>query len=388
MIRLLRWFLGYVYFEAVGGFSERFLNLCKIRGIPLWNVSNNGVKVKAVTSIEGFQKLNIPCENSGMVLENIKEKGLKSLVNQHKSRFGLVLGLVFAVLFISFVSGFIWNVEIIEKEGVKLDNFTEILAEEGVKIGARKSKIDVLQVQESILNKCPQLSWISINIFGSKAQIEYTPIKKNVPQDDAKTPKNLVATKKGKIVLVEGYRGKNEVKEGDYVDKGDLLISGVTVNGDLSESFVHASGKIFALTENKERITYPLKSKLTLVNERKSIYEINIFGFGIPFSRRENGEYMSKNQINLQGNGTVLPFGINRYDNLSFSEKEVELKSPQARLLLLEKCVEYKREQYADVEFEKISYGFFGNNSEAGVDFLVECLENIACEGDVFVEEN
>ena len=54
-----------------------------------------------------------------------------------------------------------------------IEGFTEYLAGLGVETGARKSKVDILQVQENLLDTFSELSWVSINIFGTKAQVEY-----------------------------------------------------------------------------------------------------------------------------------------------------------------------------------------------------------------------
>ena len=69
---LIDLFFGYVQSSAVNGFPERFINLCNIRGINLWNVKNDGVKVTAFTTEREFQELKIPAENSGMSLKIIK----------------------------------------------------------------------------------------------------------------------------------------------------------------------------------------------------------------------------------------------------------------------------------------------------------------------------
>ena len=78
MIQILRLLKGYVEFCADGGFPERFINLCNIKGINLWNVKNDGVKVLAFTTEREFQELKIPAENSGMTIKIIKSRGLKS----------------------------------------------------------------------------------------------------------------------------------------------------------------------------------------------------------------------------------------------------------------------------------------------------------------------
>ncbi len=388
MARLLRWILGYVSFIAEGGFTERFLNLCKINNISLWNVENDGVKVKAITSRKDFERINKASVNSGMDIVNVCEKGLPSLINQHKSRFGIAVGVVVFSLFIAIMSGFVWEIEIVEKDGVKLEGFTEALAAEGVKIGSVKSKIDILQVQENLLEKFPELNWISLNIFGSKVQIEYTPIKENEPLDDAKTPKNLVASKKGRVTLVEGYRGKNEVKEGMFVDKGQLLISSVLVNEDLSESFVHAKGKVFAETENEIGFNEKTKRKNAVITDNSNSYTLKLFGLNIPLGIKKDDGLLSHSSIDLKGNGVVLPIGFIRQDNLNFIENEITLTDAQSRLLLFEKCIEHKRSFYKDAKIDSVRFKFYGENNKKGVKLYIKCTENIAIEGKVLVAEN
>ena len=60
MIQLLRLLKGYVSFTAEGGFPERFINLCNSNGIVLWDVQNDGVKVKAFTTTKDFKRIIFP----------------------------------------------------------------------------------------------------------------------------------------------------------------------------------------------------------------------------------------------------------------------------------------------------------------------------------------
>ena len=68
LVRVLRSVLGYVEFEAFGGFAERFINLCTLNGINLWDVKNDGVKVCACTDFDGYKKMRKCARNSGMRL--------------------------------------------------------------------------------------------------------------------------------------------------------------------------------------------------------------------------------------------------------------------------------------------------------------------------------
>ena len=380
MIQLLRLLKGYVEFSAEGGFPERFINLCNIRGINLWNVKNDGVKVVAFTTVREFEELKIPAENSGMSLSVIKFRGAKSFANRHKWRCGVALGIIMAFCFWFFMSGYIWEVEVLASDGVNVEAFTESLGALGVKVGARKSKIDIIQVQNELMNEYSQLLWVSVNIFGGKAQVEMSEFIQEKEITDTKKPINVVAGKKGEIVLVKGYNGINAVKEGDNVTKGTLLISGVVRNFDGSEYFTHARGEVFARTENKEKITYSFKNDGFITAQRDERYYLYIFSLRIPLGFRTKGDLLSENALLLKSKRAVLPFGIIRDDNLSLSEKSIEYSSCQAMLSGLLEGVKIKREKYNKSDLKKVEYRLNNKIKYGEIIVAINCIEDIAEE--------
>lgn len=386
MITFLRLIKGYVIFCAEGGFAERFLNLCRLRGISLWDIKNDGVKVEACTTIDEFNRLSEPAKNSGMEIEVLKNRGLPFFIKRHKWRCGAVLGLFFTIILVWFASGFIWEVEIVEENGVKPTDFTQTLTELGVKTGVRKSKIDILQVQEELLNIYPELSWVSLNIFGGKAQIEYTPAREQLEIEDTKNPVNIVAAKSGKVTLVEGYRGTNKVKEGEFVAEGSLIISAITINADGSENLVHASGKVFAQTKNTTNYSEPLirDGYITAFPERR--YSVNFFNAIIPFGMAPDGDMDTASSMMLEGNSAVLPVGILREDTFSVDEREIGLTEEQGILKALTKAVSEKRAKYKDAELQKVEYKTSSDKKAVNVSEVVVCVEDIATEKAVYVE--
>ena len=388
MVGLLRALAGYTRFCAEGGFPERFLNLCKINGISLWNIKNDGVKVEACTSIKGFKKIQIPAERSGMEIKVIKNSGAPIFLKRHKWRCGAAFGVLAAVVFVWLMSGCIWEVEIVEENGVKIEDFTETLAEYGVKAGTRKSKIDILEVQEKLLKHYPQLSWVSINIFGDKVQVEYTPVKLAHEIKDADKPSNIVARKNGKIVLVEGYKGENAVKEGAYVAKGALLISGVRKNADGSEAFSEAFGKVFAQTENVFMSSVDSGLEKEIVVKDFHRYNFCFFNLIIPLGFFEDGELHQRTKILMKGDTDSLPVGVIREDNISTQKSEFNFTDDELLLLNLNSCIREKRKKFSEVEFIKIDYFEKNEKGKASLEMKITCIEDIAEKKIVVVEEN
>lgn len=385
MINLLRLLQGYVIFEATGGFAERFLNLCKINSIVLWNVKKEGVKVTAFTSEADFKRINIASSKAGMEIKIIKKRGLPSFVTLHKYRLGVFFGVLAVAFAIFYMSTLIWRVEIVSNDGVKINNFTETIEQTGVKIGARKSEINIPQVQQQLLDAFPELSWVSLNIFGCKAQIEYSYARKALPIVDNNLVTNVVARKSGEIVLVDGNEGANKVKVGENVAEGTLLISGVIVNGDGTESFVHARGRVMARTKNKHIVYSPEKTDLLVTTQTKVVYKPVFFGITFPLGR-VTGNVKTETTTYLNGNNEQLPLGITRVDCVVLQKQEGQLSQEQKRLMCLYGAVENKRNEYSSARLEKVRYSYSSEGDSVGVSTEIVCIEDIALEKELEVE--
>ena len=387
LIKLLRLIRGYITFAAQGGFTERFINLCQLNGVNLWLVENDGVKVKACTTPEEYKRICGFALNSGMEIKVLQQRGLPFFAKRHKWRCGALCGVFFMIVFIAVMSMFIWNVEVVEND-VKVIGFTDELRNQGVRVGSLKSNVDVLQVQENLLERFPELSWVSVNIFGSKAQVEYSIAKKQQPLQDTETPINIVAKKRGEIVLVEGYRGTNQIKEGDFVAEGTLLISGVITNGDLTEEFVHAQGKVMAKTENNVNVIQKAKCENKITCDSDALYSLYFLGLTMPFGIKKDEGLSCNTKIYLEGNDTVLPVGVHRRDSLTFYSKNVTFTPSRQRLLCLKKIVMKKRSICENAEVGSFSIAEKVEKDRIVMKATVKCVEDIALEKEIFVEKN
>ncbi len=388
IIKLLRLLLGFVEFEATKGFSERFLNLCTVNGITLWNVQNNGIKVRACTSINGYKNIRKSARNSGMRVRIVKKRGLPFFIKQNKSRVGVLIGILVAVSFLFVSSCVLWDIEVTGNSFIKSETLLESLSNKGVKVGVFKEDIDTIRIKNELLKEYPELSWVSINIFGTKAVLE---VKENTEKPeiiDNNTPTNIVARKDGQIILVEGYRGSNAVKEGDVVVKGDLLISGVTVNSDGSENTVCAKGKVYAetITELKESVEGT--NTIEILNSSEAKYYIYLLGAEIPLFFKCEGNMLYNDQKLLKGNETTLPFGVSWKVIGEKEGIEITFSENQINLLSLKKIIEKKRTSFSkDAEFKAVSFKQKSVENGAIISCKIKAKENIAIEKEIFVEQ-
>ena len=188
------------------------------------------------------------------------------------------------------------------------------------------------------------------------------------------------------MVLVKGYKGVNVVKEGANVTEGTLLISGVCVNGDGSEYFVHAQGEVFARTQNTISYSCELQNSLSLLMVPQSRYYLYAFSLKIPLGLKTKGEHLTQSEQLLHSGSTALPFGIVRDDNAQVEKSNVSLTKKEASLNGLLECVKIKRADYNNTEIERVEYLRRVSSSGVEIQAKIDCVENIVKESPILTE--
>ena len=387
IIKLLRLLLGYVEFQATGGFPERFLNLCNINGITLWNVLNDGVKVKACTPIKAYRNIRKPAHKSGMKVKITRKRGLPFFVKYNKARVGVLIGAFVSVVLLFLSSCVLWDVEVTGNTKIKNEELLESLSGYDVRVGSVKSEIDTKSVESQLLKEYPELSWASINIFGMKAVLEVKENKDMPEIIDDNIPMNIVAKKDGRIILVNGYSGTNVVKEKDVVLRGDLLISGIKINQDGSERAVRAKGKVFAETTTNLSAEISRFQEVKVISETDIRHKIYVLGVEIPLWVKCKGEKLYNGEKLLKGDSTMLPLGITWEVYYMLNYETIELTDEEMRLLSLSELVKKKRNEFSDeCEILKTEYKKKATEKGIVIENKVVAKENIALEKELFVE--
>lgn len=381
---LIRFLTGYVTFYGREGFTERFINLCSRDGIPLWNLKSDSGGFCACTTIKGYKNIRSAARRSGVRLKIRTRNGLPFFLDRYKYRWGMVAGALFFVMMLSFLSTRIWYVEVSGNERFSSASIIEVFDSMGVSIGKRKKDIDTSQIQLKAYTDLPDFSWIAINLDGSTARIE---VREKVPVPeiaDDKTPCNIKAAQGGQILSIKVYEGKGEVKQGDAVAKGDLLINGITENEDGTPVFHHAKGEVIAKTVREIEVIIPNKIKCRKYTGYKSTgYTVLFFGFEIPIKKAEypQGEYEEEIKKTYAYAGkTKLPLGIIRNTVTVTSEAEEAITAAEAgNLAAMEFQNQYEElKSKAKILSENIESGEYNSGWRIKGTFI--CEENIAVE--------
>jgi similar to stage IV sporulation protein len=223
--RVLNQLEGIIGIRLFGTKVEKVINMALARGIYIWEIKRREDYLEFKIRRSAYEALsNIVAENN-YKMEIINEKGLPFFKNTIKRRFGFFGGAILFLLAIYFMSSFIWFIEVVNNEKVDSGTILMTAARHGLYKGAAKWNFSRTDVEEAIMLDIKQLSYIKVDIRGVKATIEV--VEKILPGDEITGPCHIVAAKDGVVEEILLLEGQVNVKEGDVVSKGDILISGI-----------------------------------------------------------------------------------------------------------------------------------------------------------------
>ena len=120
---LIYYILGYVNISVEGYFIERFINICISKNILLWNLKRKKSSFLYTNiGMKDFKKIKQIAKTTKCRVKIESKKGLPFLLHKYKKRkiFALFLILIIFLVFLS--SNFVWNIEIIEEDGLEIKN--------------------------------------------------------------------------------------------------------------------------------------------------------------------------------------------------------------------------------------------------------------------------
>ncbi len=225
--RLIGYILGYVRVRVRGKNPERLVNLCIASGFPIWDLSYIEEQIYFSTTLACYKQIRPLARKSRCVPRVVKRVGIPFLIGKIKKRPVFILTglIIFSALF--WLSGSIWAISIKGNAKVSQEQILNVAFENGLAIGARKSRVSTESLQQAIAIAFPDISWVYVRFQGTLAVIEV--VEKVRPEIPG--PGDIVARKDGIVESVLVLSGVPLVEPGQTVKKGDLLIAGIPSGG-------------------------------------------------------------------------------------------------------------------------------------------------------------
>lgn len=234
LLKLWSYVMGYISVTVEGSSLEKFINLATSRGIYLWDISRVGQnRFVAKVRLNGFRGLRHVGKRVDCRVKINQKSGAPFLISRVKRRRMLLAGALLFLIAIYAFSSVVWFIDIKGAKHITQAKLLEDMAQVGLTHGAPKWKLDSSVIEKHLLDQNPRLAWAGVEVRGARVVVEVRERKVVVEDPQNKQPAHIVAKKKGLIKEVLVLAGRPVVKEGDNVEKGQVLISGMVYDANL-----------------------------------------------------------------------------------------------------------------------------------------------------------
>ena len=381
---LLNYLLGYLTISIEGYYIERFINICKSNKIAIWNLKRDkDIKLYLKIGINDFKEACKIAKKTRCKISIASKRGFPFLLNKYKKRKIFLLLLILLAFLIGISSNFVWNVDIREEKGHEIENIRQDVANAGLKIGELKAKVNTKEIINQIRLKRKDIAWIGIELKGTNAIVKIVKADERPDIIDESDYCSIVSDKAGVITKINAQTGTANVKVGDTVNNGDVLINGWMEGKYTGIRYVHAKGEV-------EAKVWHTKSKKVLYNstERKETgeienkYSIKFDKFQINFNKRVSKfkiyDTISSESKFKMFSDFYLPISIVKDTNKEVEEVEKKYTVEEAKNIGIKELQEELDNEIENKE-NIVNKNINTYESEDGIDIYVtyEVLENI-----------
>ena len=352
--KTLHFAVGTVTVRVRSPYPERFLNLCSAHGIRFWDLKWVSEQEFTLCLTRGdYKRLRGLTGKLECTYRAEKRKGFVFFANRFRRRKVLLAGLAAVLLSTVMGSFFVWDFVVEGNETVAEEEILRALEECGVTYGTFGLAIDSKMLRNKMLLKLPELSYLAVNVSGSRAYVQVRE-RVAVPEIvDQETARNVVAAKSGLVTKVQAMAGQAAVLPGTTVQKGDILISGVADTDTVGARILAGMGSVTA------RTWYTFTAPIAKAAMQKQFLEEET-RFSLVFGRKRINFYSNNSSIEVLAYDTIssrmrwiVPGGIAlpvvwvREARRSYSPAEKELPAGEAQKLGEEILTEYLMTQLA-----------------------------------------
>lgn len=328
---LRAWMEGHVTVTIRGKRLERLINLAVRDGLDIWNIRRLGPETgQCDIVIRDFFRLRKILRETGCKVHVERRTGLPFWFVVMRRRSGFVLGALLFFFGLYMLSGIVWSVEVVGNQRIPEAAVLEAAHKVGLKEGAWKFRLKNPHTLSRELHRLlPETSWVIVDIHGIKAKVTVVE-KTEMEKKKAVGPQHLVARKRAVIHRVLAESGKVLVSPNQFVEKGQVLVSGI-LGTEQRQGLTAAKGKVEGEVWYISEVSIPLvRTTYEYTGERQKrfsllagSYAIQVWPFVLePFDRYE----VEEETVMLGYKQFQVPIGI-KQETLLRMEKRVSRRT-------------------------------------------------------------
>lgn len=225
----------------------------------------------------------------------------------------------------------------------------------------KKKQSTLKKIKEEILKKYKdKIEWIEIINKGYKYDVYLIERKENNTREDYDKC-HYVAKKSGTVTSIKAKKGVLMVQENNYVNQGDILISGEVIYNDELKQQVCADGKIMGEVWYEVDLSYPLVK--TVTEYKKNVHYNISFNFLNKNYLIFRNKYNNIKTIRTLGNDVL---GLNIVTSSKTKKVHKKVSEEKAINLMLKKAkenIELRSHNNAKIISENILKKYIKNDT-------------------------
>lgn len=281
MVKFIRSFRGYVRVRVEGPVPQRFMNLCSVHHISLWDIVTDGERLEMNISAVDFFRLKPIVKKTKSKVVLLEKRGLPFRMRKWKKRKAFIFSCLLCIAGLYLVSLFLWDIQLVEEGQLTEEMLVSFLQDLDVTYGSYKKNVDIDRIEKALRDEYPFIIWTSCRLEGTRLFV-YTKENEQIVEstdESEQKPCDICATVSGKVVSIVTRNGVPKVKAGDEVKKGEVLVAGeVPVYNDddtIKEyMYVHADADVRLETElsYEEKLSLDYQKKVYTGREKTAYY--------------------------------------------------------------------------------------------------------------------
>lgn len=388
-----RFLLGYRELSLPSSQLSALLDICRRQSVGYFSLRVSEDSASLCLPFFSSKKILRQALARGIAASVTAEEGIPALVLRHRMRLGLPLGLIISLALLFLSGRVVWDVRVDGESRLCESEVESILNSCGLHVGAPLSSLDISVIENRALILSDDISWISVNIIGTVAQVEIREL--DIAPDgteDEPLCANLIADRGGVITHMEDVRGNIAVETGDAVSQGQLLVGGIYGDEENGFRYTVAHGKIFAECEEELSVSVERKYQKKVYTGRIKYEKYLIFFKNqIKFFSNSGNSHTSCDKIDIveyfpSPSGDGLPVGIRTVKYMEYTMVDAERSDSELAELAHYKMRLSTEEELSGGELLGMSSSFELTDEGYVLKRTLRCVRNIAISQPVEIE--
>lgn len=273
---------GTIVVEVEGFFIERFLNLCKIQNIEIYEIKYiTAGLITFKTSLNKFSDIRKIANKTKCKAKIKKKKGIYFVLFRYKKRRIFFFLFLFIILALITLSTFVLRINITGNSNVSDKEILDILKKADVYIGKNRLLINERKAGNMLRTELYDIAWVGIDIKGTNVNVEIVEKTLIKEDEDKNAVGNIVSNKSGIITKIIAENGTPRLLTGSYIEKGMTAIEGVIESELIGNINVKATGILRVRSSH----TFETEEKYNI--EEKEYTGKKKYGVGISINDKE-----------------------------------------------------------------------------------------------------